>query len=274
MSYEENLKLVGLSNGEACVYELLIQNRAMQAGDIARRALISSRPLAYKILEDLVTLGLVEKIEKPGKVALFAATHPLHLKEMIEKKKEATANAAVAVEGVLGKLISDFNLVSGKPGVRFFEGKSGMKAVLEDSLAASGEIYSYADIEAITKYIPKENEENVKQREKFGIKKKAILLDTPFARKFLSDYHRGVTDVRLIALPGAVPFQTVMQIYDNKVSYLTLGGDNMIGAVIEDPHIFTMHKYLFEYLWNITPPFEVPPQEKAGVTRGPQFEEL
>ena len=106
MTYEENLKLAGLSNDQARVYELLVKNHAMQAGDIARRALISSRPLAYKILEDLIALELVEKIEKPSKVAVFVARHPIQLKEMVVKKKEAAENATIALDGILGKLIS------------------------------------------------------------------------------------------------------------------------------------------------------------------------
>ena len=261
MAYEENLKLAGLSDGEARVYELLVKHRAMQAGDVAREASISSRPLAYKILEDLIAHGLAEKIERQGKAAMFAARHPTHLKEMVAKKKEESENAAVALEGIMGKLISDFNLTSGKPGVRFFEGKEGMRVALNDSLTARGEIYSYADLEAIEKYIPKENEEYAKQREKFGIKKKGIVLDTPFNRKFLADYHKEVTGAKLIAY-DAPPFQTVMQIYDNKVSYITLG-EQMIGAIIEDPHIYTMHKFLFEYLWSITPPMEALQKKNA-----------
>ncbi len=266
--YEENLKLAGLTSDQARIYELLVLNRTLQAGDIARRALISSRPLTYKILEDLIMLGLVEKVEKQGKVAMFSAKHPLHLKEMIEKKKEAVSNATSAIDGILGKLTSDFNLVSGKPGVRFFEGKEGIKAVLDDSLIAHTEIYSYADIESIQKYIPDINKEYVRQREKFKIKKRGFILDTPFARKFLSHYYEGVTSTKLIKY-STTPIQTVMQIYDKKISYLTLREENMIGAIIEDPHIYAMHKSLFEYLWGVTP--EINPTPVKAVKTPSRF---
>ena len=40
-----------------------------------------------------------------------------------------------------------------------------------------------------------------------------------------------------------------MQIYDNKISYLTLSDKEMIGVIIEDKYIYKMHKDLFEYMW-------------------------
>ena len=67
--------------------------------------------------------------------------------------------------------------------MQFFEGEEGIKKVLEDSLYSKEEISSYADITSIQKYIPKINEWYVDQREKKGIKKKGILLDTPEARQ-------------------------------------------------------------------------------------------
>lgn len=248
MAYEENLQLAGLSRDQARVYELLIKNRAMQAGDIAHSALISSRPLAYKILEDLMTLELVEKIEKTGKVAVFAARHPIQLKEMIEKKKAASENAAIALEGILGKLTSDFNLTSGKPGVRFFEGKAGIKAVLDDSLSANTEIYSYVDVEAVERDYVDINAPYLKTREKFGIKKKLLVNDTPFIRNLYKGSEETVSEVRLIP-KSTTKFEVSMQIYDKKVSYLTLIPGKEIGVIIEDEHIALMHRHLFEILY-------------------------
>jgi hypothetical protein len=46
------------------------------------------------------------------------------------------------------------------------------------------------------------------------------------------------------------PFNSVMQIYDGKISYITLSKTSKIGVIIEDKNIYQMHKSLFEYIWS------------------------
>ncbi len=251
LSYQPSLTQSGLTAHQAALYETLIKFGALPASRIALEARLS-RPLAYKVLDDLVEIGLVEKVEKPRSVAKFSAVHPLKLKEIADKRFETAQNAKLALEGTIGKLISDFNLKSGKPGVQFFEGLDGIKQVLDDSLTAKDEIYAYGDLESIEKYIGDINRAYVREREKNGIKKRGFVFDTPFARKFLKDYAPNVTDTKLLQYEAA-PFQTVMQIYDGKTSYITLSDQNLIGVIISDKRIYEMHRYLFLHLWSITP---------------------
>jgi sugar-specific transcriptional regulator TrmB len=207
--------------------------------------------MVYSILDKLLLAGLVEKKEEKGEVARFVPAHPTKIQDYAMILHSKSEKALQVASNIIPKIVSEYNLKNNKPGVRFFEGNLGMKAVLEDSLESRSEILTYADIEAIEKYIPEVNKEYVAMREKRGIKKRGIVLDTPFNRKFLEGYHEEVTTVKFIG-QNSVPFETVMQIYDNKVSYLTLNKEQKIGVIIEDPHIYQMHKYLFEYLWDIT----------------------
>lgn len=245
--YEQFLEKTGLSKEQAAVYEVLVKQGPLPAGKLSSFAGLK-RGLTYKVLGELEGLGLVEKKDEPKKVLRFEATHPLRMRDLVEKNERNAKDAREVLETVLPKLVSDFNLVSGKPGVQFYEGKEGVKEVLADSLTSKTEIYSYADIEAIVKYIKDTNEWYVAKRERLEIKKKGILLDTPFSRQYLTDYHKVVTDTKFIKY-DAPPFQSVMQIYDNKISYITLAPEHMIGVIITDQHIYEMHKYLFEYAW-------------------------
>lgn len=257
-TYKNELLKLGLNTNQALVYELLIKNGSMRASRLSGlvgKAL--SRPMVYALLDELLEAGLVEKEEIDG-VTRFSPAHPSALQSFVERER-ATADAKSAVASLLiPKIVSDYNLTGAKPGVRFFEGDHGMRMVLEDSLTAKTEVYSYADLESIQKYIPDINTEYVNKRERLSIKKKGLVPDSPFNRKILMDYHKQVTDARLLCCK-VEPFKTVMQIYDNKVSYLTLGTDQKIGVIIEDPHIYAMHKYLFEHLWEITPATPIPP---------------
>ncbi|MCX6715401.1 MAG: hypothetical protein NT077_00070 [Candidatus Taylorbacteria bacterium] len=248
--YKEFLIQAGLTPEQGDIYQALLKNGSSIAGKLSLLTGIK-RSMVYKALSQLEVTGLVKKEDAPGKVARFSPAHPGALRELIEKKKQEIETVQATLQGSLGQMVSDFNLLSGKPNVQFYEGDAGVREVLDDSLYAKKEIYSYADIEAIEKYIAKANEKYVAEREKFAIKKKGLVLDTPFARERLKDYHPGITETKFLKT-GSAPFNTIMQIYDNKVSYLTLSDKEKIGVIIEDPNIYNMHKILFEYLWSLT----------------------
>jgi len=245
--YEQHLTQAGLTKNQASLYEALIKNGPLSGGDVAYKAKMS-RPLAYKVLDELIALGLVERDEKNTKVARFVPRHPNVLVELTEKRRKQADTAEKTLSAILGQMSSDFNMIAGRPNVRFFEGMDGLKKVLEDSLATKGEILSYTDIETIQKYFADASAEYVRAREERGIKKRRIVVDTPFAREFVAREGKVPEDIRFIK-HGAAPFQTVMQIYGDTVSYITLDKDRMIGVIIEDAHIARMHRYLFEYTW-------------------------
>lgn len=247
LTYQQTLVQSGLEKNQALVYEALVKHGSQPASSAAHLAGLG-RPLTYKVLDELIDLGLVEEKKESGKIARFIPAHPLQLKEVVEKRLDAAKGAQTALEGVLGKLTSDFNLQSGKPGVQFFEGLDGVREVAWDTLTTKGELRMYADVEAIRKYIPELNKEYVAERKKRGIKKRTLVLDTHGSREYLRGGPPDLTDTRLIKtdLP---PFQSDMHIYDGKVSYITFSDERLIGIIITDPHIHETHKYLFDYMW-------------------------
>ncbi len=167
--YEQFLTQTGLTKEQATVYQNLIKEGFLLARKIALNTGLK-RGLVYKTLEQLVDMGLVEKREDLGKIAIFHATHPSKLKELLGKREQELKTAETSLQGIMNQLVSDYNLFSGKPNVQFFEGVEGIKKVLEDSLSTQTEIYTYADVESIEKYISTINKEYVTKREKFNIK--------------------------------------------------------------------------------------------------------
>ena len=255
--YEQHLTQSGLTKEQAIVYEVLLKTGILPAGKISSKTaelnekIPIKRGLVYKILEQLVEFGLIEKTEDPGKVAIFQVAHPLKIKELVEKKERQAKDAQLALDGVLGSLVSDFNLISGKPGIQYFEGEEGLLKLTFDSLNSKSDIYAYIDNEAVKKYFPKLNEQYKKERKIKGIMQKIITIDCDYVRKAASSYDKSITDIHLI--DGKVyPFFTVMKIYDNKVSYMTLNENKKIGFIIEDADIAKMHKTIFEFMWKKT----------------------
>jgi sugar-specific transcriptional regulator TrmB len=246
MLYTEQLIQSGLTNEQAVIYEVLIKQGQLPASKISLKTGIK-RGMVYKTLDLLAEMKLIEKIENKDKVTLFRPNHPSALYDLIDSNLQKINQTKSAIESVLGNMSSDYNLLSGKPNVRFFEGMKGVEEVLNDSLNSKSEIVSYADIEAIQKYIPDLNIKYVEKREKKQIKKRGLVLDTPFNRQTLKNYHTNVTETRLLSIQGE-PFATIMQIYDDKISYITLG-ETIISVIITDKSISSMHKKLFEFIW-------------------------
>lgn len=247
--YLQTLVQTGLEPDQAQIYEILLKAGPLKAGQVASKSTLK-RGLTYKILDELVGFGLVTKIEPPGKIAIFEPAHPLKIKDFTEAREQKLKSAQLALDGILGQLTSDYNLALNKPGVQFFEGYEGMKKVIFDNLSSKTEIFSYLDMTAIDKYIPEINKEYVAKRERLKLKKRNLVNDTPENRNRLASYHRDITEVRLMKLKNsAIHFASMIQIYDDKISYITLDPKRLIGVIIQDRNIVEMHRQLYLYTW-------------------------
>lgn len=246
----ELLTQIGLSAKEAEIYEIMLKLDKVPANKVLPQTSLK-RTTVYSILEELAYKGLIEK-DEAGTIIKFRAKHPYALKEYMESQISNIKTASSKLDAVLPEFIGIYQQAQNMPGIKFYEGREGIKKVLNDSLTTQGEICTYVDIESLMKYIPDINNEYAQKREKLGIKKRGLIIDTPAARKYLTNYYTQVTDSKLMPAKP-LPFKTIMQIYDNKVSYITLDEKFMVGVIINDQHIYEMHHYLFNHLWEITP---------------------
>jgi sugar-specific transcriptional regulator TrmB len=249
--YELTLEKAGLTLDQAAVYEVLLKNGPLPAGEVSKRAELK-RGLTYKVLDELVALGLVAKNSKQ-KVLRFEATHPLRLKELAEQKEQAARVAQEALGGIIGNLTSDFNLISGRPGVRYYEGDAAIRILADDTLVSGNEVLTYLDYKYMDTYLPKENARYIAERVKKGIHKRIIGPDTEYVRSIKTTLEKNLVSMRLIPADAA-PFTSIVQIYDQKVSFLSLTETRRIGVIIDDPYISTMHRTLFESLWKKAEP--------------------
>lgn len=244
----------GLNGSQALIYEVLLKHASLKASSLVGKTPFK-RETVYRILDELMDYGLVVKNDQPGKVAEFEAAHPLKLKDFLARQEEKAKNAQIAIESLLPKLTSEYNFALGKPGVEFYEGKEGIEKVIFDNLSTKGEILAYLDQSTLNHYIPDLNAKYIKQREKLKIKKRNLVLDTAANRELLKNYHRSITEVRLLSSHTApVKFGTLFQIYDNKVSYVTFKEKSMIGIIIDNPEITEMHRYLYAFAWENAKP--------------------
>jgi sugar-specific transcriptional regulator TrmB len=241
------LQQLGFNENQVFVYEFLLQNGTQKASIIAKNTPLQ-RGVVYKTLDELVDMHVIEKRESLGSVALFEPLHPSVLKSVAEHRVRRAQNIENIVDNEIGSFVSLYNLANNKPGIEFYDGIDGVKKVIYDTLKSKTAIYTYADMEQVNKYIGKINAEYAKKRDRLDIMKKVLLVDSDYTHRLLESYQKTNLDIRFVK--NVPHFATVMQIYDNKVSYVTLSEEKMIGIIIQDKSIYEMHKALFKNMWN------------------------
>ena len=249
MAYEDILTQIGLSGEEAKVYEALLKLGPVPASDIPLETALS-RPLVYKILDELFEKRIIDR-DETKKVTRFVAAHPAKLAEMVENRKKALVSAEASLSGIMGQMVSAYNLFSGKPNVRFFEGLDGIDRLLDDCLTATEPICCYMNDESILKYAPKIDVEHQKKCEKHGVQKKIIFLEKEGFKSPDAPFYPEWIQAKIIETPRKEPFQTIIQIYNGKISYMTILSEReMIGVIIDDKYAYELHRFLFETQWN------------------------
>jgi sugar-specific transcriptional regulator TrmB len=246
--YANILQKLGLSPNEAKIYEMLLNRGESKASDLVPESGLG-RGNVYNLLTALVSRGLATVTA--GKQQIYRAAEPTRLVSLVEAKKLATDLLEAEFKLELPKLNSVFNLTTGRPAIQVFEGVAGFEEALNDSLTAKTEILTYLDPAAImTGEFAEVNRRYVAKRRKAGINKRIILSDTPASHQYLAGMSGPFTQV-ILAKSFGVGFMTVMELYDNKVVFLTLTKDNPISVMIEDINIVNLQRAQFDYIWKL-----------------------
>ncbi len=244
------LKL-GLTNVQAEIFDCLLQNGPLKASDIARK---TKRPrgVTYKGLEELIDLGLISKKESKSSVTLFIVEHPANLEKVLEYREKELNKTKREFTASLPDLISSYNLINNKPGVKFYEGQDGFRRVLEDTLTSKTEICLLLDKSALQKEeeFRKINSWYKNRREQLGIPKRIIRIGAdPFHEPNSNLDYKKITNIRYLN-KHLVQFKSAIQIYDNKVSFQVINKEHLVSIIIENKNIYEINKFIFNSLWN------------------------
>ncbi len=243
--HTELLQKIGLNESEIEVYEFLLNHGEASAGEIIESTSLK-RGSAYNMLYILRDKGLIEEFDKNNK-AFFRPEHPQKLLEMFSQSVKDMQEVQAELEQNLPDLTQVFSKKHTKPAVRYFEGSEGMQEILADTLTAAETVYQYTDLEAVNKHLPDINDTYMKLRKNKEVHKKHIIInydeipDGKLGDKFM--------ETRIVDR-GESPFRDiVMYVYDDKISYLTVSEDGVMGVIISDPRIYSLHRHQFEFVW-------------------------
>lgn len=251
------LQQVGMNEKEISVYMALLELGSQPASVIGKKSKIN-RSSTYLVLDLLIKKGFVNQYTRAD-VKYFTAADPQVIVRSIKKKEVQLKNTRQELTSLLPNLYGLANPLSVKPKVRFYEGEKGVIRAMEDTLTATETLLSWDSLDAwfnstetLRDYIVEYGKLRV---EKHKIPLRALFIDSPIARQYIvQDYPAKKRQVDPLLdfkwIPKEIsPFNIGLNIYNDKVTLVSLAKDELIGVIIESHEIYKVHKAMFELAW-------------------------
>lgn len=246
MEIKQILEQFGLKDKRADVYLATLELGRGTVIEIAKKAGIK-RTTCYDILSDLIRDNLVTETLK-GKKRLFVSEDPEKIQKNLENKEKLFSE-------ILPQLKSIHNIIGGKPKIRFYEGKEGLREVYNDTLKFPTEILAFAS-EDVVRVLGREwAEDYLQQRVKRGIHARTVAPDTKIVREYISKDREQLRTSKLVN-PEKFPFSIEINIYGHQKVALMSSREEM-GLIIEGGEIYKTMKSIFELLWDNLPEIKI-----------------
>lgn len=245
--YFSVLKSLGLDEKEVAIYIALLKLGQANVQNIAQESGVK-RSTCYLLLEGLVRKGFVSEVQDKKK--LFA---PLDPSKLIALERQKLTSLEYALPGLLGLASKSEQ----KPSTRFFTGKQGIVAVYEESLLlpSGTEILALGHAQAVEAKLSKFRDWYIKRRVKYGITMRAITPATPGSLAVAGRDRLELRKTRVLR-PEQFKEEVEINIYNNKVSMVSLVDGELIGMITESRVFANTHRQIFELLWSIAKPLK------------------
>ena len=239
------LKKLGLSDKEVKVYLKLLEYGAISVRSLAELTGLN-RGTTYDILKKLQEMGLVSFYHSDTKQR-FVAEDPEKLLKIVHDQEAELRNTGEKIKEAIPELKSLQDKGGNKPVTKLYEGKNGIRMILDDVLESmnsfrESEYFIYSATNA-SDDINKAYPEFTKQRIKRGINVRAISL-----AKGGGTY--GLDERRWLGTNEESA--TFIVIYADKCAFISRDGvGNPVGVIIENPVIYETQMVIFKQLWSM-----------------------
>lgn len=247
------LEQLGFSRIEAELYLKLFESGPMTVAELSQ-AVDINRTAAYSYIYSLLEKGVIVE-SMIGSRKKFVGIDPERLQYLIDQKFKTIKTLNQEFPVVLNAIKSRFcppEIIPEEPEIKYFRGKSGVRAIYEDSFKAR-EISSFVYLAEPNIFFPNnialfnnafKRNKNLRIREivdysPASIKETQFLsLNKGYSYKFMSE------DLKLAG-------EDIL-IYDGKVAILNIRG-KMSSVVIHNDDYYFNSKKLFDYIWKTLP---------------------
>jgi sugar-specific transcriptional regulator TrmB len=240
---DKDLEAVGLGEKESKVYLAALELGRGTAQQIAQKANVK-RPTTYVIMEDLMKQGLASSFYE-GKKQYFVAENPERLVDILKQQQEEVMQRAEHLQAILPQLHSINNRQTDKPVVKYYEGKEGIIAMVNEHAKANfgQEAYTAYSRDLVEKMLtPKELGSILQARVDNEVKVKTIYTNTQGDLNPLPNTER----IRLQEIDFSITCD--IAIYNDRIRIASLK-DRLVGIVIEDKEIARSFKAIFALAW-------------------------
>ena len=240
MTIQETLERIGLTANETKVYLALLDLGRSLASETAKKTRLHRRPV-YDSLNRLIEKGLISYSIKAGK-KYFQAANPEKIVQIArEREKEA--------EAILPELSAKFKEIKPEISSEIFEGKEGLKTIMEDILKEGKDWLTIGSTGKAPLALPFYLEQFAKRRVKLRIKRKVLIADTPEGREYSKQLKKqGLAEIRL--LPKEIQNPQTIWVYGNKVVIILASKEYPVMTKIENKDIANSYRDYFNLLWN------------------------
>ncbi len=238
--YLELLTGFGLKEKEAQVYLASLTLGQTGVTEIAKQAGIQ-RTFTYDILEELKKRGLVSVVDTAGKKHFQAISIESFL-FLMEEKFDRFKAFLPELKG-LEKAVN-------KPGVQFFQGMEGIKAVLLDTLnqPTGSEILCFSNAQGLYTEVKRLEQWYVGERVKREINMRFIAPNNPETMEYIKQDKKQKRESRTVP-QEFFPFYAEVDIYANKLAILSLDQEEPIAIIIESEAVAKTQRMIFELAW-------------------------
>jgi len=128
------LRNIGLTNGEVKVYEALLELGETTRTELAKKSGISPSKI-YDVANRLLEKGIITSVKKNG-IINFSPANPERIKEYLERKEEEIAEEKKSIEQIMPMLINQYGKTKEIADVEVFYGWEGMRTAYDGIIKA------------------------------------------------------------------------------------------------------------------------------------------
>ncbi len=238
------MQKIGLTEKEASVYLAALRLGKSPVQIIAKEAMVN-RGTAYNIIESLTKKGLISSYQE-GKKQYFFAESPDQLELLFKQQLEEIEFNRNRLKELLPELKQMDNKEKDKPVVRYFEGKNGIRAMVEDmfDVKKGTEVVMFYSFDKIAEvFSEKERMDWAKKRTDREIRVRALYNKNDRIER------KAVNGESILIDKNMAFFKSDIAIYENRIRMASLD-KKMFGIVVEGKDLADSFRALFNLAWN------------------------
>lgn len=242
---KQSLQELGLTSHEVDLYLLSLRLGPTPAAKLAEELRIT-RPNIYKVIAGLEKHGLAKFSEKKGINKNFMVESPTNIVERLREKKQTIQSFDMKMMETMPDLLALYQQGELPTSIRIFTGADQLQKLFFQTLdEAREEMQFFGSAKDFRELVPwAEHKAWVERRQRKGLRIKALFLPSKEIAQVEEDKD-PLRETRY--LKGISPFQTMFQIYANKM--IIWQPKAALAVLIEDQYIIAMMKAMFFKLW-------------------------